>query len=167
MDIVELKKTVGGRLQELRNSKKLSQYQLAENVSINQSSIAEYERGNQLPPVNNLIIFANIFHVSLDYLTGRTNDPALHQMAEFNKANFQGCSERELKFLSIMFSAVNQFLDDDEPKAVIETLTAMADRAELSDEFKNLAVILSKMVVERYKKELLAMEEKINELGKK
>ena len=61
------------RLKELRENKDLSQSELAEVMHISQSSISEYENGNQQPPLAMLTQLADFFNVNVDYLLGRTN----------------------------------------------------------------------------------------------
>ncbi len=61
------------RIKELREKKDLSQKQLAEIMHISQSSISEYESGNQQPPIEMLMQLADFFDVNIDYLLGRTN----------------------------------------------------------------------------------------------
>ncbi len=61
------------RIKELRENKNLSQSDLASEMHISQSSISEYESGNQQPPLAMLIQLADFFNVNIDYLLGRTN----------------------------------------------------------------------------------------------
>ena len=41
---------------------------------------------------------ADFFNVSLNILTGRTNDHILYRLIEFDKNKFQGLSDQEMKF---------------------------------------------------------------------
>jgi transcriptional regulator with XRE-family HTH domain len=168
---MDIKETLGTHIRELRDKKRLTQPELAEKIDIKRPSITAYESGNQLPPVDTLIKIANYFNVSLDFLTGRTNDHILHRLIEFDKNKLQGLSDQEYEILSILFSAVDQILEGKEPKQTIETLAKMTDHEQLPEEYKILMVVLSKMVVERYKKlkdqELKAMEMKVEELENK
>lgn len=74
----------GLRLRELRNSKKLSQPQLAEMLELTRASISSYENNIGYPSVETLIRFSNIFHVSVDYLLGLEHQRTLvvHNMSE-------------------------------------------------------------------------------------
>lgn len=63
------------RLRELRNSKGLSQQQLADIVGMSKSSINMYERGDREPGLELLEAFADYFNVDMDYLIGKTNNP--------------------------------------------------------------------------------------------
>lgn len=61
------------RIRKLREQKNISQKQLADIMHISQSSISEYESGNQQPPLEMIVKLADFFDVSIDYLLGRTN----------------------------------------------------------------------------------------------
>lgn len=61
------------RIRELREQKNISQKQLADIMHISQSSISEYESGNQQPPLEMIVKLADFFDVSTDYLLGQTN----------------------------------------------------------------------------------------------
>lgn len=62
------------RLKELRKQKKLSQLQLAMALNMNQNSISRYETGEHEADYATLILLADYFNVSVDYLLGRTDD---------------------------------------------------------------------------------------------
>ena len=64
------------RLKELRTSRNLSQRQLAELVGLGESTIQSYELANRSPSIDICITLADYFDVSLDYLVGRTDNPA-------------------------------------------------------------------------------------------
>ncbi len=168
---MDIKEIIGTHIRELREKKRLTQPELAEEINIKRPSITAYEGGNQLPPVDTLVKIADFFNVSLDYLTGRTNDRMLHRLTELDRKRLSGCTEQEYEILSIIFSAIDQILEGKEPKETIECLAKMGEHEELPEEYKVLIVVLSKMVVEQYKKlkeqELKAMEMKVKELEKK
>ncbi len=60
------------RLRELRNSRKLSQQELADKLGISKSSVNMYERGEREPGLDTLEAIADYFNVDMDYLTGKT-----------------------------------------------------------------------------------------------
>lgn len=61
----------GDRLKKLRESKKLSQQQLAEKLNINRSTYARYELNQTQPDYETLQRLADFYDVSTDYiLTG-------------------------------------------------------------------------------------------------
>ena len=61
------------RLRDLREDADLSQKQVAEILHIQQTVYSRYERGYQTIPVEHLLVLADYYHVSVDYLLGRTN----------------------------------------------------------------------------------------------
>ncbi len=65
--------TVDQRLKELRKEKKLTQVGLQMATDIDQSLLSKYKRGEQLPTTDALIILADFYHVSIDYLLGRSD----------------------------------------------------------------------------------------------
>ncbi len=67
------------KLRELRKSKGVSQLKLALDLNTNQNTISRYETGEREPGINELIMIANYFNVSVDYLLERTDDPTFHK----------------------------------------------------------------------------------------
>ena len=63
------------RLYELRETANLKQTELAEMVALRASAISKYEKGLTQPNMNTLIKFAELFHVSTDYLLGISSIP--------------------------------------------------------------------------------------------
>ena len=61
------------RLRDLREDADLSQKQVAEILHIQQTVYSRYERGYQTSPVEHLLVLADYYHVSVDYLLGRTS----------------------------------------------------------------------------------------------
>ncbi len=61
------------RLRDLREDADLSQKQVAEILHVQQTVYSRYERGYQTIPVEHLLVLADYYHVSVDYLLGRTN----------------------------------------------------------------------------------------------
>ncbi len=61
------------RLRDLREDADLSQKQVAEILHIQQTVYSRYERGYQTIPVEHLLVLADYYRVSVDYLLGRTN----------------------------------------------------------------------------------------------
>lgn len=61
------------RLRDMREDADLSQAQVAQKLGIAQTVYSRYERGYQTIPLPLLIMLADQYDVSLDYLVGRTN----------------------------------------------------------------------------------------------
>ncbi len=63
------------KLREIRKSRNISQLKLAMDLNMSQNTISRYETGEREPGINELIKIADYFHVSIDYLLGRTDNP--------------------------------------------------------------------------------------------
>ena len=61
------------RIKDLREDADMRQIDLANAVGIDQRTISNYETGKTYPDSFALIKLADYFHVSIDYLVGRTN----------------------------------------------------------------------------------------------
>ncbi|MGG4447597.1 helix-turn-helix domain-containing protein [Brevibacillus porteri] len=66
----------GERLRSLRMEKDMSQEELGETFGVGKVTISGYERGTRTPTFDMLMGFAEFFHVSTDYLLGRTDNRA-------------------------------------------------------------------------------------------
>lgn len=64
----------------LLQDRKMSAYQMSKDTGISESLISNWKSGRQLPKYDSLIILADYFNVSGDYLLGRTDDPVLHKL---------------------------------------------------------------------------------------
>ena len=62
------------RLKKLRRDRKISQLKLALDLNMNQNTISRYENLERQADYKTLIMFADYFGVSLDYLLGRVNE---------------------------------------------------------------------------------------------
>jgi len=63
------------RIKDMREDNDLTQEDIAQILGIQQTVYSRYERGFQTIPLVHLIALADYYHVSLDYLTGRTDQP--------------------------------------------------------------------------------------------
>lgn len=61
------------RLRELREHQRKSRKVLSELCGLPPDAIRRYERGEAVPRMDALVAIADYFHVSIDYLVGRTN----------------------------------------------------------------------------------------------
>ncbi len=67
----------GDRLRELLEINNLSQKQLGEKLNISPSTIGNYVRNIREPDHATLIVFADYFNVSVDFLLGNSNGTRL------------------------------------------------------------------------------------------
>lgn len=66
------------RLRELRRARHITQLKLAIDLNMSQNTISRYERGEREPGIAELILIADYFHVSIDYLLERTDRPEMN-----------------------------------------------------------------------------------------
>mgnify|MGYP004665085013 CR=1 FL=1 len=59
-------------LKKLRNQFGISQQQLADVIAVSQQSVNKYENHSVEPDIDTLIRMADYFHVTVDYLIGRS-----------------------------------------------------------------------------------------------
>ena len=98
--------TLSSRLKHLRLEKNLRQDQLASLIHVEKSSISMYENDMRQPSYEVLIRYAEVFHVSTDYLLGRSNDRLL---------DLSGLTAADIKLVSELvdyLSAKNRLLEE-------------------------------------------------------
>ena len=67
------------RLRELREQKGLSQLRVAMDLNMNQNCISRYETGVREADYKTLILFADYYQVSIDYILGRTDKKEMNK----------------------------------------------------------------------------------------
>jgi Helix-turn-helix. len=67
------------RLKELRKKRNITQLKLALDLNMNQNTISRYETGEREADYATLILLADYFGVSVDYLLERTDDPTFYR----------------------------------------------------------------------------------------
>ena len=105
--------TLGNRITELRESKKMTQQELAKKLNISRASLSHYEKNRREPDYETLQKIADYFQVSIDYMFGRT-------------ANSK----------EILDEQVRDFVDSLElsDSNILESFTLTIDGRELTDE---------------------------------
>lgn len=66
---------IGDRLRLLREERGFLQQDVCQALNMAQSTLANYERNRRVPKADMLVRFANFYHVSVDYLTGKKEPP--------------------------------------------------------------------------------------------
>lgn len=66
------------RIIQLKNERKLLQKDIASSIGLSLRAYQYYEKGQKEPTLSVLLRLADYFDVSLDYLVGRSDDPARH-----------------------------------------------------------------------------------------
>ena len=67
------------RLKELRFYKEKTQFQVQMETGIEQALLSKYENGVRVPPTETLMILADYYGVSMDYIMGRTDNPKVNR----------------------------------------------------------------------------------------
>lgn len=62
-------------IRELREEHALTQQKVADLLHVGQRTYADYESGKTRIPVDNLLILAKYYDVSMDYITGASRVP--------------------------------------------------------------------------------------------
>lgn len=70
---------IAEKIKYLRTSKGITQKQLAEALGVWSVSVQRFEYGDARPSLDTLIIIADYFEVSLDFIVGRTEKPEINR----------------------------------------------------------------------------------------
>lgn len=66
-------------LRKLRKERKLTQIALQMKTGIEQALLSKYETGERVPPTETLILLADFYSVSIDYILCRTDNPEVNK----------------------------------------------------------------------------------------
>lgn len=61
------------RIREIREDNSLTQQKVADLLNIGQRTYADYESGKTRIPIDNIMILAKFYNVSMDYITGASD----------------------------------------------------------------------------------------------
>ena len=61
------------RIREIREDNSLNQQRVADLLHIGQRTYSDYESGKTRIPVDNLLVLAKFYNVSMDYITGASD----------------------------------------------------------------------------------------------
>lgn len=121
----ENNRTIGTRSEEigkilkfLRKKTLLTQNGVAENIGIAQQTYAGYENGKHEPSIEIAIRLANLYGVSMDYITGRfltsTEDLCIEEQADLDfiiknsAAFYEGLNEQSIQFMTAQIRKSNK-----------------------------------------------------------
>jgi transcriptional regulator with XRE-family HTH domain len=76
------KEVLRRRIAETRQGQGLNQVQLASSSGVTPAAISQIEKGHRTPTIPVLRRIAKVLGVSLDYLTGKTNQSKIRDMLE-------------------------------------------------------------------------------------
>lgn len=91
-------KSVGDRIRKLRKENKLSQKELAVKTNLSEQTIANYEKGKYLPPIENAEAIGKIFNVSGYSLLGQTDEELIKQIGYSTVASINNTIEHAEHF---------------------------------------------------------------------
>ena len=75
-EAAQYRAVIGRRIEEMIERNKLQKRQVAEHIGVTPPNINNYIRGEIAPQPHALVKMARLFHTSVDYLTGKTDNPA-------------------------------------------------------------------------------------------
>lgn len=61
------------RIREIREDNSMTQQKVADLLHIGQRTYSDYESGKTRIPIDNIMILARFYNVSMDYITGASN----------------------------------------------------------------------------------------------
>lgn len=70
---------MNNNLRKLRKERKLTQIALQMQTGIEQALLSKYETGERIPPTETLLILAEFYNVSIDYILCRTENPKINR----------------------------------------------------------------------------------------
>lgn len=111
------------RLRELRLEKGESQEETAKLLSVSRTSYCKYELGTHEISMESLLILANHYEVSIDYIVGRTDTPYYPENFSEDELiilrEYRRCSKKDmiLRFMSELEKPT--YLSNDERELII------------------------------------------------
>lgn len=121
---------LGELIAELRQDRGLTQKELGDILCVSSGTISNYENGVHLPDVDKVIALTNYFHVTTDYLLGRTssNLPVeLLQQAITNEKTLGDVMASFAKLPSNRQAALSLIISDMEVRQMIDTYSKTGD----------------------------------------
>lgn len=121
---------LGELIAELRQDRGLTQKELGDILCVSSGTISNYENGVHLPDVDKVIALANYFHVTTDYLLGRTssNLPVeLLQQAITNEKTLGDVMASFAKLPANRHAALSLIISDMEVRQMIDTYSKTGD----------------------------------------
>lgn len=95
--------TMAKRLIQLREKNNFSQSFVARQIGVTPALISAYEKQERNPSINKLIALADIYHVSTDYILGRT-----HTNNISTTINVEHLTDTQIKIVRDLVQNMNQ-----------------------------------------------------------
>lgn len=90
------------KLKQLREEHHFSQKIVASRLGCSVSIISSYETGERLPSLSNLVALSRLYHVSTDYLLGKTDNTREYDFETL--IDIDGLNEQQIKALMIIIT---------------------------------------------------------------
>ena len=121
---------LGNQIKAHRAALSLSQEELAEKVYVTRQTVSNWETGVHLPDVDKVITLANYFHVTTDYLLGRTSSNLPVDMLQQTVTNEKTLGDVMASFAKLPANrqfALSLIISDMEVRQMIDTYTKTGD----------------------------------------
>lgn len=133
------------RLINLKTKNNIMAKDVALNIGISKQAFSQYEKQQSAPSADILVSIAEYFDVSLDYLTGRTDNPNL-----ISNSNEQNLTQEEVELLEDF-----RLLNKHEQNIIIGKISEMIYNKIVEENNNNLEVseeLLNKELMDRLNK---------------
>lgn len=120
------------RLKQLRKEKLKTQDEVAKYLNVTRATFSAYERCIAMPPFDKIKALANYFDVSVDYLTGSTNDRdegTKLQENDIGESLTEMIEQLKNKYTDVKLDGVS--LDDESRQMLIASLQSTVNVAKL------------------------------------
>nr|WP_312579613.1 helix-turn-helix domain-containing protein [Sedimentibacter sp.] len=112
-----IKDILAQRLKQLRKENKLKQEDLGSLINVSKTQISDIENGKKSTSIENLVVLAEYFNVSIDYLLGKSDNSS----ATIDKNNdIHNLTENEMELLKDF-----RILDKYEQNVIIGKISEM------------------------------------------
>ena len=121
---------LGELIAELRQDRGLTQKELGDILCVSSGTISNYENGVHLPDVDKVIALANYFHVTTDYLLGRTSSNLPVELLQQAITNEKTLGDVMASFAKLPASrqvALSLIISDMEVRQMIDTYSKTGD----------------------------------------
>lgn len=111
------------KIRSLRQSRNLMQKDVAKVLEVSDVAVSHWERGIRTPDVETLTKLADLFHVTTDYLLGRSDDPygRIIRLESLSKDLPSG-------YMDVVASASQANLTSDELEAIVNIIKTLKQK---------------------------------------
>ena len=75
---------LASKLKKVRQDKQMTQKSIADFLGMTPNAYQKYELGTRIPDLETLVKLTDFYNISVDYLLGRTAEPAINKPKESN-----------------------------------------------------------------------------------